>query len=191
MKNKNILTGVAALLFGLVSNANATLESRLGGLAFYDTLQDITWSASPFDAGLKTWDNHISEISSLNIGNVTGWRLPSGGQYGVDEYLSLYNDHGITPSTPGVFGFVPEFDPLWTDTSFTADATKAFAFIFNQPNLDFDVFQKTYTFFTWAVRDGDVGALAIPEPGTFVLISLGLIGFVGIQRIRNEQFRKQ
>lgn len=189
MNNKKILTCFAALFFGLASHANATLESRLGGLAFYDTIQDITWSANPFAAGYKTWDDHVAEISSLNIGGVTGWRMPSGGQYGVDEFLSLYFDHGITPATPGVFGYVPDLDSFWTDTEFSFDPTKAFFFRYEQATssvIDFDVQLKNTTTYTWAVRDGDVGTVSIPAPGTLALIGLGLIGFSGMKRIRTH-----
>ncbi len=40
-KISTMLAGFAVLLLGLMSTANATLESRLGGLAYYDTQLDI------------------------------------------------------------------------------------------------------------------------------------------------------
>ncbi len=83
---------VSAFSICLVSTANATLESRLGGKAYYDTELNITWLAdanagrgSVFDVGKNfiedndgqmTWDNAMTWAASLNIDGVTGWRLP-------------------------------------------------------------------------------------------------------------------
>ena len=78
------------LLFGLCTSASeAALESRLGGLAVYDTDRDITWLAdanagagSVFDDGFSTsdglmsWDNANAWADSLTVGGFTDWRLP-------------------------------------------------------------------------------------------------------------------
>ncbi|HMU63228.1 MAG TPA: hypothetical protein PKD35_00935 [Nitrosomonas sp.] len=91
---KIISTSLYAGLFtlGLISTANAViapLESRLGGQAYYDPNLNITWLAnanagagSSFDDGVNTTDGRMTWTSanawtaSLNIGGITGWRLP-------------------------------------------------------------------------------------------------------------------
>lgn len=40
-----ILLSIGVLLLGVLSTANAALEMRLGGLAYYDTELNITWAA--------------------------------------------------------------------------------------------------------------------------------------------------
>ena len=39
------ILNIGVFSFGLLSSANAALESRLGGLAYYDTELNITWAA--------------------------------------------------------------------------------------------------------------------------------------------------
>jgi len=69
-------------------SANASLVSRAGGQAYYDTVLNITWVAdanlarsSGYDAdGLMTWSQARGWIGSLNAANYLGaddWRLPT------------------------------------------------------------------------------------------------------------------
>ncbi len=172
---------VIIFTFGIVSVTNAALISRLGGLAYYDTTLDITWSANPTLTGIGAWDQQITSVSNLNIGGITGWRVASGGTYGVDEYLSLYQNDGITAATPGVFGSLPSLNFFWTGMEFAQDTSKAFAFSFSTP-LDFDVFNKNFSRHAWAVHDGDVGTVTVPAPGTIALMGLGLAGLLSLSR---------
>ena len=65
-------------------NANAALHQRLGGAAYYDDVSNLTWLAdanyaqtSGYDTdGRMTWTNATAWVSTLNINDVTGWRLP-------------------------------------------------------------------------------------------------------------------
>lgn len=78
-------TGILSI--GLVSTANATLESRLGGKAYYDTELNITWLADAnagkgtvFDYdndGLMTGYFASDWVNSINIDGITGWRFPN------------------------------------------------------------------------------------------------------------------
>lgn len=89
------LTGLTLLLTALLlmaGSANAALLSRAGGLAYYDTVLDLTWLAdanagagSSYDDGGSTSDGRMSWysaqawIDSLNSANhlgVNNWRLP-------------------------------------------------------------------------------------------------------------------
>lgn len=82
------------ILFSSISlSANATLLSRLNGLAVYDTDSNLTWLADanagrgtiydndPYDLptsdGQMTWTNATAWTECLNVGGFTDWRLPS------------------------------------------------------------------------------------------------------------------
>jgi len=71
--------GLAALLVlsGLATTAQATLISRLGGLAYYDTVLGITWAANANINGANTWANQKAWAAGLTLGGVSGWRLPT------------------------------------------------------------------------------------------------------------------
>ncbi len=72
--------GMAAavlLLSGLAPTAQATLISRMGGLAYYDTVLDITWAADANINGTDTWANQMAWAAGLTLGGVSGWRLPT------------------------------------------------------------------------------------------------------------------
>ena len=109
-------------IFGLVGQADAALVGRLpatpGGTdyqAYYDTQADLTWLADANYAktsgwaadhaygygfgiwvvspsGLMSWAPAQAWVSSLNIGGVTGWRLPTTIDVGSDgtTYSNLY-----------------------------------------------------------------------------------------------------
>ena len=101
------------LIFTLIlsTSANAALISRLGGLAYYDDVADLTWLAdanyamtSGYDAdGRMIWDESMTWVSGLNIGGVTGWRLPDTIDVGNDgaTYTNLYQgvDYGYNITT--------------------------------------------------------------------------------------------
>jgi len=78
---------------GLAANAQASLVSRLGGLAVYDTDLDITWLADAnlassntfgvsniYAGGVMSWDTAQSWIGAMNTNTYLGysdWRLPT------------------------------------------------------------------------------------------------------------------
>ena len=72
-----ILLSIGALLLGLLSTANAALEMRLGGLAYYDTELNITWAADANINGAHSWWDQWIWASGLTINGVSGWRLPN------------------------------------------------------------------------------------------------------------------
>jgi len=75
----------AGLLLAASGAANAALVSRLGGLAYYDTVANVTWLAdanyaktSGYSAtGAMDWSTANAWAASLNIDGVTGWQLPN------------------------------------------------------------------------------------------------------------------
>ncbi|MDP1550639.1 MAG: PEP-CTERM sorting domain-containing protein [Nitrosomonas sp.] len=127
MINKNIyliaMLGVWILSLGLIPTANAALEPRLNGQAYYDTDLDITWLAnSDVTDGGGSFLGAGYHVYNLIIEGISGWRLPSadvnGDGFIVDcfgggvancsdnEMGYLYWEEGITSATPGVFNHI-------------------------------------------------------------------------------------
>jgi hypothetical protein len=105
----------AALLFGIVGTANATLWDRGGGL-IYDDFLNVTWlqdanyaRTSGYDAdGLMTWDAANLWVSNLEYEDtvrntiIDDWRLPS-----------ALNKDGSFPPTFGTIGMDSELGHLF------------------------------------------------------------------------------
>lgn len=98
---KLLTTALCAGIFSLglvVSMANAALESRLNGHAFYDTDLNITWAADANINGSHNWFEQTAWAESLTIEGVGGWRLPE-----IDEMRHLAQAEGISSPFPGIF----------------------------------------------------------------------------------------
>ncbi len=93
----------------LTSTANATLMSRLGGDAIYDTESDLTWIAngnaaagSAFDDGTSstdgrmTWASANTWAASLILGGFTDWRLPTFGPINGTAFNTSATNDGST-----------------------------------------------------------------------------------------------
>ena len=208
MKQK--LTAVCACFIALsaASNASAaTLESRLGGQAYYDPTTNLTWLADanyakttnsslvsdPF--GGMTWDNAKIWASNLNVGGVTGWRLPTittpvyGGScngyscyQGEMNYL-IYAELGNTGSfitNPGPFSNIKTFEPYWTSTEWTYEPSPG-TYAYNYTMGGGTGYTDTGSSgFAWAVHTGDISA--VPLPAAAWVFSSGLIGLIGVAR---------
>jgi len=223
--NKKNITSLSKVLcagllsLGLASTANAALVSTLGGLAVYDTDRDISWLAnanaaagSVFDDGSTTtdgrltWNNANAWAASLNVGGMTGWRLPSAlNSDGTDPcdglnctdselghlfYNELSGTAGNSILTSGdldlaLFSNVQPFN-YWSSTELAPAQNGAWRFDLNSGVQTNNGLQGTnfnnITLFAWAVHDGDVGASAVPVPGTIALMGLGLAGLLGFGR---------
>ena len=170
--------GIFAL--SLATSASATLVSRLGGLAYYDTDLNITWAADANINGYDTWANQLTWVSGLNIGGVGGWRLPTTIQpdatcsaqtvsasgpvsfgFGCSgsEMGHLFNVEGITAASPGVFSNIQN-TVYWTSTENANDTNFAWFYNFNLGNQASTI--KTNNLPAWAVHDGDVGEAILP-----------------------------
>ena len=102
------------LLVLACSSANASLVSRAGGQAYYDTATNLTWVAdanlaktSGYDLdGAMTWTAAQAWISSLNAQNggqgylgVNDWRLPNTGPLNGSTYSYTFGYDGSTDSS--------------------------------------------------------------------------------------------
>lgn len=193
----------------LTQAAILPLESRLGGLAYYDPNLNITWAADASINGPDTWFNQKSWAAGLSIGGVTGWRLPnadinsdgaivncSGG--GVancsdNEMGFLSWEEGISESTPGPFsniiGGAITGNAYWSSTEVSAAPSNAWTFDFEgSVNVIFSKFIGA-----GPTGDGDPDELfirawavrsgdvgVVPVPAALWLFGSGLISLIGI-----------
>jgi Protein of unknown function (DUF1566) len=184
---------IAAVLLFIANNANAALVERLDGLAYYDTILDITWAANANLNGLDTWHNQNTWVSNLTIAGVDGWRLPSADVNGdgtvidcsggsiVDcednEMGFLYWEENITPLTSGPFSNI-QSNLYWSSTESTTSSTSSWIFRFSAG--DQRTFNKGEGLAAWAVHNGDISA--VPVPAAIWLFSSGIIGLIGFTR---------
>ena len=116
---------VACSCLTMVSfNTNAALIERLGGLAYYDDVADLTWLADANAAGGQVnWDTATALVAGLNVGGITGWRLPEvidvgndGITYGGNLYQGVDAGYNITTHSEisnmyyNVLGNIADFD---------------------------------------------------------------------------------
>ena len=187
MKQLRFTTVVCAAIVccgtGLAQADIIPLESRLGGLAYYDANLDTTWATNANINGTGIWDNQVAWAASLNLGGVTGWRLPNADVNGdgtvvgcsatSDESVCADNEmgflfwkEGIKNTNQGPFQNVTFVD-FWSGTEWISDPDSAWQFFFNTGVQITSL--KSANRGAWAVHDGDVADLG--TPGDFDLDS--------------------
>ena len=80
MKNKKnrIAAAMGGLMLCASFAANATLEPRLSGMAYYDTVTDLTWM-SPWEAlylGM-TYTEYADFMPTFILGGTGDWEIPT------------------------------------------------------------------------------------------------------------------
>jgi len=99
---------------GFASTASASLETRLGGQAVYDTDLNITWLAdanlaasNTFGVGISnangsgtmTWDQAQNWVAAMDTANYLGysdWRLPTVGPVNGSSFQYGFSNNGST-----------------------------------------------------------------------------------------------
>ncbi len=204
------IVALALLLALSALPAHAALELRAGGTMVYDTDRDITWladanyaSTSGYDAdGLMTWSAANTWAESLVFGGYDDWRLPTtlpeppvngfnlaGSEMGHLFYEELggvaHEQLSITHAANyDLFSNIQAWI-YWSGTSYSPDSENAWNFRFED---QYSAYQaglltwnyKTFEFYAWAVRSGDVAV--VPVPAAVWLLGSGLLGLVGIGR---------
>lgn len=188
---KITLKAAAALLLTASATANATLEPRLGGAAYYDTVKNLTWTTDANIHGRHSYFDHASWVSTLVIDGVDGWRLP-----GIYEMPSSLSGHGVYSSTPAPFvnvapGWYVSKDPGysgWGGDPHPDNYIQVYTFCCPILLDPIQSVSKDGSFYLWPVHTGDVAALPSPVPETstyaMLLAGLGLIGFIA--RLHNS-----
>lgn len=205
MLKLNVIITTAVLSLCVASQANSAFMGRLetspgSGIfqAYYDDQLDITWASNANINGLKSWDDHVAWVAELDIGGVTGWRLPSadvngdnniidcigagsGGVAGCsdNEMGFLYWEEDITAFAPGLFTNIQSFS-YWSST--VSDPNPCCAWVLELHTGGQDDIRSTVNgrAYAWAVHDGDVDV--VPIPGAVWLFGTGLLGLLGFSR---------
>jgi len=161
-----------------------------------------------YSNGTATWGGAMYWIDAMNASEYLGyddWRLPSAlnpDLSGPCSYLNctgselghlFYEELGGTANSSilnsadadlTLFSNIQSY-VYWFSTANTQDtsAFNVWNFGMNE-GLQGLGSKNGQTIYTWAVRDGDVASTAVPEPGAYVLmlVGLGLIGFVTSRR---------
>ena len=201
---KSIIGATCTCLAVVSFNADAALHSRLGGQAYYDDVANLTWLAdanyaqtSGYDAdGSMNQADAIAWAAQLNIGGVTGWRLPAVVQpdlncqyntpvyYGYDctdsDFGSLYynvlgNSAGgpLTNTAPFSNVFSTGY---WTGTDY--DGSTAYTFGMHIGSSDY-LYSNTNPYNVWAVHDGDVADLQTSIIGSWHFVETPSAGVAG------------
>ena len=193
---------------GVVGSASAALIDRGGGLIYDDDL-NITWlqdanyaRTSGHDAdGRMTWAQAMAWAANLVYGGFDDWRLPTalnqdgtGPCFGLNcansemghlYYTELGNAAGAAVINAGPFINL-QLDVYWSSTENAGDPDAAWDFFFRD-NGDGGLqgfTLKDGNLFAFAVRTGDVGAAAVSEPASLLLLGLGALGLGWAHRRR-------
>lgn len=204
MKTTQTLLAVVILSTGLLSatGAYAALESRLGGLAVYDTDLNLTWLANANANGVMDWSQANAWAANITVGGVSGWRLPNADpSCGQNYYCNgsemghLFYDElgGVAPQAIGavhnasydLFQDIQSYY-YWSGTEAAPGTGYAWSFVFaggyQYVNDGRAGVPGAYSLYAMAVRPGDVAA--VPVPAAAWLLGSGLLGLTGVARRR-------
>lgn len=201
MKTVHTLFVTAILLSA--TYAQAALESRLSGLAVYDTDLNITWLANANVIGLTDWNTANTWATSLTVSGIGGWRLPTtppsdpsctagastGGLCTGSEMGHLfYFEMGGAPSTAstsfnGLFYNIQNYQQggYWSSSEYSTNAYWDFNFYSGGQGIA----TGGYAMGAWAVHNGDVAS--VPVPAAAWLLGSGLLGLTATARRHYEE----
>ena len=196
MKMKNIMARSSTAIFIAITATASTLAQAtlidLGGGMIYDDTLNVTWlqnanyaETSGYDdtlygtdtGGAMTWADATVWASNLNYGGYSDWRL-SDVTPSVNELASVRNDF----TTSGFDPFINHLSRKFITGSTLSTNGMPYAFETKFGNTFTTQTHQKYQ--AWAVRDGrgNSGVNPVPEPGTLVLLSLGLFSLTARTR---------
>lgn len=200
---------LCSLSIGLfaVADVHAAFESRLGGLAFYDSVLEITWLAdadaargSEFDDGSNdqdgrlSWASAMSWAANLEVAGFDAWQLPSmdldGDGTVVDcsgasaaacldnQYGYHFYESDIDSQNPAPFSSVQTTN-YWSSTE---DGSNAWLFDFTFNDGSQFPTSKTFKAAAWAIHPGDVGVVPLPAAAWLMVAAIGVLLGIGTRR---------
>ena len=90
-----------------------------------DKANAIYWQDTPFSQkSSQDWDDAVAYCHSLNLNNLTAWRLPT-----FKELLSIVDYDRVDPAINPVFSYVQD-NTYWTSTDFSATRSRAWTIDF-------------------------------------------------------------
>jgi len=190
------------------SNGHVTFEaanSYVDTLEFYDAVRDVTYddwrlpTVLPINGVSLQFNNTLDGTSdqgnalTTTDGTDGGWRDGAGipvSELGYMFYVNLANTAGDLTNTGPFFNIEAEFSSssinYWTGT-LTQGLTDAAYFNFKGGfqglTADTEASGNADIMAVWAVRDGDVIS-AVPVPAAVWLFGSGLIGLIGMARLK-------
>lgn len=186
MKNKKnrIAAAIGGLMLCASFAANATLEPRLSGMAYYDTVTDLTWMAPEHTLYLgMTYAEYADFMPTFILRGTGDWEIPTYEAYvNAIDINTTYLPDGSTILPPIAEG------GWYLVTSAVKPETTPFGYFPNYyPSLPYR--SETYPFperdtrvyKVLGVHRGDVPLVAVPEPSTYAMLlaGLGLFGYIG------------
>ncbi|MBS0484928.1 MAG: hypothetical protein JSS06_06905 [Proteobacteria bacterium] len=171
-----IINGIlVAVLMVAASTASATLESRLSGMAYYDTDTGLTWAAPVYTIPGKPFFEQVSFLSTFTLGGTSDWEIPALSEFSA--FIFSHSDHSIP------WMLIP-YPPLDTDMSawnawYWVDKATASGspYGYRPSTNEFypgDVYLSLSDFDVWPVHVGDVPVVAVPEPQTYAMLLVGI-----------------
>ncbi len=196
-----------------LSDANL-IASNSFGLSYDTELGDhpsttfIETQNTISSSGRSTWGGAMHWIDAMNASDVgaghlgfNDWRLPmtlipdsscsaAGNNCTGSEMGHLYNIElgglaGITASGGQPFTNL-NFTYYWSSLEDANDPSRVWRFDFGFGGVQAALNKNPGGFFAFAVRDGDVSSVSVPEPGALGLVALGLMGLVTGRRKYRE-----
>lgn len=169
------------------------LESRLGGLAWYDPNLDLTWAGDADLLGESMLDQASDAVAALVIDGVSGWRLPITDRdddgvavgckgLGVDACLDnelgfMLNIRFVSSNAPGPFTEL-QADWYWSSSDNPFNPPRVYAWLMADGAQEGfgDAHPANTGLRTWAVHDGDVAPVPLPPAAWLLAPALFALG---------------
>lgn len=171
MKRFSVLFLALIMVVGFTVTAYAALVDMNDG-TIYDTDTQLSWLKDAGASGNRNWSDAKAWAEGLNIGGLTGWRLPvadpacsgyncTNSEMGHLYYTELGNAAGGPLTNTGPFINLQTTLNFQSGTEYAPDPTGAWYFYFL--NGSQNAFDKNGNAYALAVRSG---ARAISDPPT-------------------------
>lgn len=177
----NRLAALCAASFTLAAQAAVT-PLVPGGNVFVDAAHGLLWS-QPDAFAPNNYAGAQAAVSAATIEGFSNWQLPS-----LEQFGWLYQTQGTqatgnsNPSYDEIMVEAPfsGMQPTWYWTADVFTDVNSENYAFSPTNANTMPFQRTTRVNVWAVHGYPV--VEVPEPGSAVLVGLGLVALMSCAR---------